>query len=298
MEVISKKTKFQLDRPTAVSVGKFDGMHLGHQLLLRRLLEKKKEGLAAAVFTFDFGERESLMLAKERRRMLDGKLDYLWECPFIPQVKETEAEDFVREFLVKQLHARYLAVGADFHFGYEHRGDCQLLKQMGEELGFQVEIVEKARYQGRDISSTFIREELEKGNMELVNQLLGYAYSVTGEVRHGRKIGRTLGMPTTNLIPEKAKLLPPNGVYASRTVIDGEVFEGITNIGYKPTVGGETQKGVETFLFDFNRDIYGKEITVEFYGFERPECRFASLEELKGRIEQDVIWGKEYFSHL
>ena len=132
--------------------------------------------------------------------------------------------------------------------------------------------------------------------MELVNQLLGYTYSVTGEVLHGRQIGRTLGMPTTNLIPKEEKLLPPNGVYATRTEIEGEFYEGITNIGYKPTVGGETRRGVETYLFDWDKDLYGKEITVHFYGFERAECKFASLEQLKKRIEQDVIWGKEYFS--
>lgn len=131
--------------------------------------------------------------------------------------------------------------------------------------------------------------------MELVGQLLGYAYSVTGEVLHGRKIGRTLGLPTINLLPEERKLLPPNGVYATRTVIAGEIFEGITNIGYKPTVGGETRRGVETYLFDLDRDLYGEILTVRFYGFERPEKKFASLEELKNRIEQDVEWGRMYF---
>lgn len=208
-----------------------------------------------------------------------------------------EPEAFVREILVKRLQAKYLAVGTDFRFGYQRRGDYRLLQQMGKTYGFEVEVVEKACYQGREISSTYIREELEKGNMELVNQLLGYAYSVTGEVLHGRKIGRTLGLPTVNLMPEEQKLLPPNGVYATRTLIAGEVFEGITNIGYKPTVGGETRKGVETYLFDLDRELYGEELTVRFYGYARPEQKFASLEELKAQIEQDVEWGRNYFDH-
>ena len=131
--------------------------------------------------------------------------------------------------------------------------------------------------------------------MELVNQLLGYAYSVTGEVLHGRKIGRTLGMPTTNIVPSERKLLPPKGVYATRTVIAGELFEGITNIGYKPTVGAEPRKGVETYLFDLDRNLYGEILTVRFYGYERPERKFDSLEELKKRIGQDVEWGRTYF---
>ena len=134
--------------------------------------------------------------------------------------------------------------------------------------------------------------------MEQVNQLLGYAYSVTGEVLHGRQIGRTLGMPTTNVLPKEQKLLPPNGVYATRTLIAGEVFEGITNIGYKPTVGGETRKGVETYLFDLDRNLYGEIIQVQFYGYERPERRFPSLEALKAQIESDVAWGREFFSFL
>ena len=155
--------------------------------------------------------------------------------------------------------------------------------------------MEKACYDGEEISSTRIRRELEQGHMELVNQLLGYNFSVTGEVLHGRQIGRTLGLPTTNLLPGPGKLLPPNGVYATRTRIADEIFEGITNIGHKPTVGAEPRRGVETFLFDLDRNLYGDIITVNFYGFERPERKFESLEALKARIEQDVLWGREYF---
>ena len=190
---------------------------------------------------------------------------------------------------------RYLAVGTDFRFGCQRRGDYRLLQRLSAECGYEVEVVEKACWQGEEISSSRIRRELEQGRMELVNQLLGYAYSVTGEVLHGRKIGRTLGMPTTNIVPSERKLLPPNGVYATRTVIAGELFEGITNIGYKPTVGAEPRKGVETYLFDLDRNLYGEILTVRFYGYERPERKFDSLEELKKRIGQDVEWGRTYF---
>ena len=296
MKIIKGTTEFQIQEETAISLGKFDGFHQGHQLLVDRVLQKKREGLKSLIFTFDFGNRPVLLLPEERRRMLGKRgVDYLLECPFVESISHMEAEKFVREILVRRLHVRYLAVGTDFRFGYQRRGDYRLLERLSAECGYQVEVVEKACYQGEEISSSRIRRELEQGHMELVNQLLGYAYSVTGEVLHGRRIGRTLGMPTTNLLPSERKLLPPNGVYATRTVIAGELFEGITNIGYKPTVGGETRKGVETYLFDLDRDLYGEILTVRFYGYERSERKFASLDELKKRIEQDVFWGRTYF---
>ncbi|MGI6001382.1 MAG: bifunctional riboflavin kinase/FAD synthetase [Candidatus Merdisoma sp.] len=296
MKIIKGTTEFQIQEETAISLGKFDGFHQGHQLLVDRVLQKKREGLKSLIFTFDFGDRPVLLLPEERRRMLGKRgVDYLLECPFVESISHMEAEKFVREILVRRLHVRYLAVGTDFRFGYQRRGDYRLLERLSAECGYQVEVVEKACYQGEEISSSRIRRELEQGHMELVNQLLGYAYSVTGEVLHGRRIGRTLGMPTTNLLPSERKLLPPNGVYATRTVIAGELFEGITNIGYKPTVGGETRKGVETYLFDLDRDLYGEILTVRFYGYERAERKFASLDELKKRIEQDVFWGRTYF---
>lgn len=327
MKLIKGTTEFQMDRPTALSLGKFDGLHRGHQLLLDRILEKKREGLEALVFAFDFGARPAkafsedhpfaselpgrdpdvlakevlarpaLILPEERRRMLKKQgVDCLLECPFVPEIFCMDPETFAREVLVGRLHARYLAVGTDFRFGYHGKGDYQQLKSLGEAYGFAVDVVEKVCYRGKEISSTYIREELERGKIELVNRLLGYPYSVTGVVRHGRKIGRTLGMPTVNLLPEEQKLLPPNGVYATKSWIDGECIEGITNIGYKPTVGAEPRRGVETYLFDFDRDLYGEEITVEFYSFERPEQKFDSVEMLKEQLQKDMKWGKRYFT--
>ena len=296
MRIIEGTTEFQVQEETAISIGKFDGLHQGHQLLVERIVKKKQEGLKALIFTFDFGDRPVLLLPEERREMLrKWGVDYLLECPFVESISHMEAEEFVRKILVERLHVRYLAVGTDFRFGCQRRGDYRLLQRLSAECGYEVEVVEKACWQGEEISSSRIRRELEQGRMELVNQLLGYAYSVTGEVLHGRKIGRTLGMPTTNIVPSVRKLLPPNGVYATRTVIAGELFDGITNIGYKPTVGAEPRKGVETYLFDLDRNLYGEILTVRFYGYERPERKFDSLEELKKRIGQDVEWGRTYF---
>ena len=301
MNYVTGNTHFHMEGPCAVSLGKFDGVHRGHQKLLRHVLSGKDQGLAAVIFTFEKNPTrmlsglsgQNIVTNEERRRLLeDAGVDYLLECPFVPEISLMEAETFIKEILVEQLHAAFVAVGEDFRFGHQRRGDFRTLEHMGKRYGFQVEVVEKEKSHNRDISSTYVREALHEGNIPLANELLGYRYFVSGEVLHGRQIGRTLGLPTTNLLPPPDKLLPPNGVYLTRTLLDEEEYYGITNIGYKPTVGGETQKGVETFLFGYEGDLYGRFLNVEFLEYERPEQKFKSLEELKARILSDVHWGK------
>ena len=304
MKYVTGEIGYTMDRPSAVSLGKFDGLHRGHRKLLDEVLKQKKNGLASVIFTFTQNptrvlsglSAQNIITNEERRAMLEEEgIDCLVECPFVPELAHMEPERFVEKILVEQLKAAFIAVVTDFHFGYQRRGDYELLLKLGDRYGFQVEVVEKAQSHGRDISSTYIREALHEGNIPLANELLGYSYYVTGEVLHGRQIGRTLGLPTTNLLPPQVKLLPPNGVYLTRTIpMDGEEWEyyGITNIGYKPTVGATEQKGVETYLFDYNGDLYGRKLRVEFLEFERPEQKFESLEVLKRRILSDVNWGK------
>ena len=205
-----------------------------------------------------------------------------------------EPEDFIREILVKQLRAAYVVVGPDFHFGHNRKGNPELLRQAGTQYGFEGEILSKETREERPISSTWIREVLQEGNIEKVNELLGYRYFVLGEVVHGRQLGRTWGLPTINQVPEDGKLLPPFGVYASKTFIKGKTFYGISNVGVKPTVEVPFA-GVETYLFDCDEDLYGEEARVEFYHFVRPECKFDSVEELKAQIQRDAGSGKRYF---
>lgn len=301
MNYVTGMTGFEIEGRAAVSLGKFDGLHRGHRKLIGRVTAKGRQGLVPLIFTFEKNPTrmlsglsgQNIMTNEERRRLLEqAGIECLFECPFVPEVSHMEPEVFVRDVLAGQLHAAYVAVGEDFRFGYQRRGDTGLLQALGEQCGFQVEVIEKEKSHGRDISSTYVREALHEGNLPLANELLGYRYFVSGEVLHGRQIGRTLGLPTTNLLPPAEKLLPPNGVYLTRTMLEDEVYHGITNIGYKPTVGGETKKGVETYLFDFDGDLYGRHLTVEFLEFERPEQKFKSLEELKARILSDVHWGK------
>lgn len=301
MNYVTGMTTFHMNHPCAVSLGKFDGLHRGHRKLIGRVLMQKQHGLIPVIFTFEKNPTrmiqglsgQNIMTNEERRQLLEQMgVEELLECPFVPEISHMEPEIFVQKVLVEQLHTAFVAVGADFHFGYERKGDCRMLRALGEQYGFAVEVVEKEKSHGRDISSTYVREALYEGNIPLANALLGYRYFVSGEVLHGRQIGRTLGLPTTNLLPSMQKLLPPNGVYLTRTFLEEGDYFGITNIGYKPTVGGETHEGVETYLFDYQGDLYGQEIKVEFLEFERPEQKFKSLEELKARILSDVYWGK------
>ena len=288
---------------SCITLGKFDGLHRGHQKLIERIKEERKENCKTVVFTFDVSPRSYILhmppkylLTYEERRELAENLgvDILAECPFTEELMHMEPEAFVREYLVDRLHGKYLAVGPDFRFGYQRKGTPELLKKLGEIYGFYTEILEKEKYEGRDISSTYVREELDQGHIEKVNRLLGYPYFTKGEIVHGRQLGRTIGIPTANLIPPAIKKLPPNGVYITESMIQGKTYQGITNVGYKPTVK-ENFLGVETYLFSCNADLYGQEAEVKFYHYLRPEIKFASLEELKNQMMKDIQKGKEFF---
>lgn len=303
MEYIAGKTDFKL-KNSAVTLGKFDGIHQGHQLLLDRVLSYKELGYTSAMFTFLyhpgnlFSDQEFKLIYTEEEKIHKVQragLDVLISYPFTLETKNIEPEAFIKEILVDRLDAKIIVVGNDFRFGRERRGDVALLQSLENTYGYQVIPCEKKKWKDNIISSTLIRKELEEGNMEAVNALLGHTYSILGEVRHGRKLGRTLGMPTINLLPPNGKLLPPCGVYASKTIVDGITYPGITNIGYKPTVGEDEIKSVETYIFDFDRDLYGKEIELELYSYERPEIKFNSLEELRLQMLKDIEFGRKFF---
>ena len=307
MRYIKNTLSFETERRSAVTLGKFDGLHRGHMLLVDRVLELgKQEGLETVVFTFAVPPSSQvahepahqLLTNEERRLRLENQgLDMLVECPCDEAGMHMEPEAFVKEYLVDRLHGEYLAVGPDFRFGYQRKGTPQFLEELGKKYGFYTEILEKEKYEGRDISSTYVREELDQGHIEKVNQLLGYPYFTKGEIVHGRQLGRTIGIPTANLIPPSEKKLPPNGVYITESIIQGRTYQGITNVGYKPTVK-ENFLGVETYLFSCNADLYGQEAEVKFYRYLRPEVKFASLEELKNQMMKDIQKGKDYFNGI
>ena len=170
-----------------------------------------------------------------------------------------------------------------------------MLQKFADENGFIYEIIDKVCIDGCEVSSTTVRDCITKGDMEKVNRMLGRRYRIGGEVVHGKALGRTIQMPTINIVPAKQKLLPPSGVYATVTIIDGKEYPGITNIGIKPTVSDENRVGVETHLFDFDKDVYGKNVVTELLSFIRPEKRFASIEDMLTAIKMDCEYAKSLF---
>lgn len=303
MQIIERETDFQLDKPSAVAIGKFDGVHRGHQSLLRHVLEQREKGLQAVVFTFDpspaalfSGESLPELTTKREKRTLFRELgiDVLIEFPLNFTTAAMEPETFVEKILAERMKTAYIAAGEDLSFGNKGKGDAALLQKMAGKFGYRTEIIEKVCLEGVEISSSYVREVIKAGDMERAERLIGEAYSVSGIVAHGKKLGRRLGMPTVNLLPEREKLLPPYGVYFSEVSVGERVYKGITNIGCKPTVNDEKQTGVETYLYDFAQDIYGREITVRLFSFLRPERKFASVEELKKQMAADIARGRYY----
>ena len=287
MKYIKNTLDFHVGEPTVISLGKFDGIHRGHELLMEKLAQKKEEGLKAAIFTFDIppkknvehAEAKVLTTNEEKMHIFEGiGIDYLIECPFTREVM--------------------CVAGEDFHFGHNRRGDYQMLKKYAPVYGYEALILSKMKEDERDISSTFVREEIMAGNIEKANHLLGYRYFVTGMVKHGNQIGRTIGIPTINLIPPEEKLLPPFGVYVAEVFIDDRRYYGVTNVGCKPTIEGNNPVGVETHLLDFKEDVYEKVVTVEFLTMIREERRFESIEKLQEQMMNDIAFTRAFFAKM
>ncbi len=303
MQIIQGTTAFEIEGKSAVAIGKFDGIHEGHRLLLSHILKERENGRRSVVFTFDppasvfFGKSgEGQLTTRREKRQIFAELgiDVLVEFPLTAETAAISPEKFIEEILCGQLHAAYVAAGTDLSFGYRGQGNQELLQKMADTFGYEVDIVDKIRKDGREISSSYVREEIEQGHMEMAAELLGSAYEVSGIVEEGKRLGRRLGMPTLNLYPEKDKLLPPRGVYYSMVFCEGREYPGITNIGHKPTVNNTPLISVETYLYDFKEDMYGKEIRTALLHFKRPEQRFDSVEELKAQMEKDIAAGRIY----
>ncbi len=304
MKYIKNTTDFLIEEPTVISLGKFDGIHRGHELLLEQLLKKKKEGLSTVIFTFDIPPKKKLeeedvkvlTTNEEKMHMFDSfGIDYLIECPFTQEVMSMEPEDFIR-MLVNKLSVKCIVAGEDFCFGHNRRGNYQMLKEYAKLLSYEAIILPKIKEDERDISSTYVREEIAEGRIEKANKLLGYPYFVSGIVEHGNRLGRTIGFPTINIIPPANKLLPDFGVYITKVTIDGKSYQGVTNVGCKPTVKGKNPIGIETYILDFNQDVYGKNVCVTFLKKIRKEFKFPNMDALSEQMRKDVNTAKYYFS--
>lgn len=302
MRIIENTTEFHLENKSAVALGKFDGIHLGHRRLLERVLEQKKHNLQTVVFTFDtsaasfFGGETKELSTKEEKRTVFSRMgiDVLIEFPLNRETAATEPADFVTRCLAGQMQMVYLCAGPDLSFGKGGAGDYALLAEYAGTCGYQVELIDKVRVEGEEISSTRVRQAVRAGEMESVTAMLGSPYCVGGRVVHGRQLGRRLGIPTANLLPDERKLLPPNGVYYSRAGLGGKTYRGISNVGSRPTVSDERIVGVETFLYDFEGEVYDMDMTVELLSFCRPERIFESVEALQSQLKKDVENGRNF----
>lgn len=304
MEIITNTTEFYLETETAAALGKFDGVHIGHRRLLDEIILRKGRGLAACVFTFDptpavfFGSSDGRELTtKEEKRLLFERLgiDILIEYPLDAGTASMPPEDFAVQVLARQMNVRYIAAGSDLSFGAGGAGDAALLERLGPELGFEISTIDKVCMDGVEVSSTYVRSQVEGGHMQAVERLLGMPYMIAGRVAEGRKLGRRLGFPTVNLLPGANKLLPPNGVYFSRVRRGGKMYRAISNVGCKPTVASGGVVGVESYIYDFDEMIYGEEIEVYLWGFLRPERRFENVEALREQLEKDIAAGAGQF---
>ncbi len=296
-------TDVAIDVPTVVSIGKFDGEHKGHQKILKTMKEIASwEGYATAIFTFgtppaavvEGNLRPQIDTNEERReRLREAGIMYIVEYPFTQETASMSGEDFIRSVLIGKMNMKAIVAGPDCSFGKDRSGNAALLEKLGPVLGFRTVIIQKEKDDGRDISSTYIREELMRGDIQKANELLGSPYFVEGTVREGNHIGGpVLGFPTVNVAAPAGKLLPRSGVYETRVILsDHREIRGVTNVGGNPSVSGDRQNHVprvETFLLDFSGNLYGQKIRIEFYRFLRPEIKFDSLESLRAQIEKDV----------
>ena len=296
-------TEIQIPVPTVVSIGKFDGDHKGHQKIFSCMRKiAAREHCATAIFTFGTppaqivtgSSRPQITTNAERRKKLESAgIEYLVEYPFTAEVAAMSGEDFLKNILIGRMNMKFIVAGPDCAFGRNRSGNAELLQRLGPELGFQAFIIEKEQDEGRDISSSYIREELQNGNIGKANELLGSVYSVEGIVERGNHIGGSiLGFPTVNLSVPEGKLLPRHGVYETETRLpDGSCFRGITNVGTNPSVKEDRQHHrarIETFLLNYSGELYDQRICVRFLRFLRPELKFDSLDALKEQIQRDI----------
>ncbi|NCC15060.1 MAG: bifunctional riboflavin kinase/FAD synthetase [Clostridia bacterium] len=299
-------THIEQNQPTAVTLGNFDGLHLGHRALIKLTKQfAEEEGLQSVVFTFSphpmllFGKKENFALimapSEKKYTMEQMGIDAYIEYPFDQQFAAMSAEDFAIKLIFEKMQCRVLIVGENYHFGAGRSGDYEMLQKLGEARGVKVIAVPSVLFEEERVSSSRIRKCLIQKDLEEANRMLTEPYFILGTVSEGKKLGRTIGFPTVNLIAHPLKLFPPNGVYATKTLYNGRYYYGVTNIGINPTVNG-TQKIVETYLLDFNENIYGKTLQTFFYKFLRSERKFSSVEELRRQIEVNAGQAKEYFA--
>ncbi len=305
MVTVQSIAKYDKEHPTVITIGTFDGVHIGHRKILKKLIKNtKSHNLKSTVLTFfphprmvlqkDNGLKLLNTIDEKVKILGELGLDYLIIHPFTKEFSRLSATEFVRDILVNSLKTKKIIIGYDHRFGRNRDANIKDLNAFGNTLDFEVEEIPAQEIDDVSVSSTKIRKALEEGQMEIANKYLGYPYMLTGTVKKGKGLGRQLYFPTANLhIEESYKLIPKNGVYVIQSKIDGTIVFGMMNIGYNPTVS-ETenkpvsrQKSIEIHFFDFNQDLYGQKLQIDVLARIRDEQKFESVEVLKNQLTKD-----------
>ena len=297
-----------MNKPSVIALGFFDGVHRGHAALLQRAAQRAKElGVESAVFTFNrppkevvTGKKVYLINSTDDRRDLMERLygiDRVIFAPFDDNMMHCSWQDFLHQLLIRENGAVHLVAGHDYRFGYKNEGTPQLLQEACAKLGIGCDIIPKVELDGITVSSTYIRTLVESGDVERAAAFLGHRHCLSQTVRHGQHFGRTIGIPTVNLTVPEGVLVPRHGVYITRVYLpDGRSFPGVTNIGTRPTVSRSEEITVETFLLDFDGDLYDRRIRLEFFRHLRAEQRFPDALALKDQIHRDIADTRAYFA--
>ena len=285
---------------TCVAVGTFDGLHVGHRLIVQTLVETaSKKGLKSLILTFDPHPRKvlfpdrglNLILSPEEKVevLSTTGIDYLVVHHFDKNFASINSEDFMNKVMVGKLGMRHLVSGFNNHFGCDRMGDVEVLQQYGRRFGFEVSRLDAAMLNGISASSTSVRNALMEGDVTSAASILGYSYYISGTVVHGRHIGTQIGFPTANIKPDCAdKLIPKAGVYAASVQVEGNLFQSVVNIGENPTISDSNNTTIEAYILDFDGDIYGKNVRVYLYRRIRDQKKFSNLEQLALAIENDI----------
>lgn len=306
MNIYKNFSDYTLSSPLALSLGMFDGVHLGHKFIIEELKKNSElKKTQSSILTFwphprlAFNPDEDLKMLNTIDEKIELFRNYGIENLFIIEFNEEfrnlTGEEFVKEILVKKLNVKYLTIGHDHVFGKNRSGNFELLQQLAPDSGFEVEQMEAVNIHNQNISSTKIRFALSKGNIMNANEMLGYSYSVSGKIVHGKKIGRTIGYPTANIETDSVKMLPKKGAYIVEVYLKGEILRGMLSIGTNPTVNGDLLS-TEVYILDFDDDIYGEEIVVKFRDFLHEEIKFESLEKLIERLDEDKNLTANFFN--
>ncbi len=306
MEIITSLEKIKFSSfKTGVALGNFDGVHIGHQTLIVNLIEEcRKKDLKSVIYTFRNHPKNLTTKSSVPKRILSDEqkfrilaelgVDYLFLIDFDEYQRTLEPESFISEILIKKLNVAHVTVGFNYRFGFKAKGNVKLLQQLGNIYSYECNVIEQISIQDEIISSTGIRQHIANGNIHKTNLFLGRKFSINGDVVKGKGLGKKFGFPTANTALKDGFVIPSSGVYVTKTLLDGQIYNGISSIGANPTLG-INPISIETHLFDYNEDIYGRHLETFFYQKLRDEVKFESVDELINQVNMDIQKAKKFF---